>query len=245
MKLKTVIIDDEIKAVGVLRRKLEAWIEDVEIVGTANSVTEGLELLEKEKVDLVFLDIEMRDGSGFTLLRQLPQIDFEVVFTTAFNEYAVQAFKVNALDYILKPIDSAELEVSLKRAMKKRLESNGLEMDRIKELLRSQKVNKLAIKERGKVTFVDVNSLIYLLADGVYTEIYTSDKKKFVTSSNLGHYEKVLDGDGFLRVHRSHLINVDCIKEYLTGDHLVIMNDGKMFPVAKSSRHELNRVLNR
>ena len=243
MILKTAIIDDESKAIGVLQNKLRQWKDLIDLVGTATSVSEGLNLLESQDVDLLLLDIQLRDGTGFTLLKQLPRYNFEVVFTTAYDSYAIQAFKVNALDYLLKPIDSQELDEAVKRAVKKKLENDGKSRDRIRDLIRGQEVNKLAIREKGKITFANIEDVNYLIADGVYTEIYLSGGKKFVTSQNLGHYEEILRDNGFMRIHRSHLINLSRMKEYLTGEHLVVMSDDKHFPVSKSMRKSLSELL--
>lgn len=245
MKLKTIIIDDENKAIQVLRSILGRFSDDVEVIDTANSVLNGLEVIEKHEIDLLFLDIEMRDGSGFTLLRQLPEINFEVVFTTAFNQYAIQAFKVNAIDYLLKPINSDELYESIRRVQKRKALDGKDAYDKLMNVLKDQKVNKLALKERGKITFVDIGNLIYLKADGVYSEIYCKDGEKYVTSFNLGHYERLISEDGFIRIHRSYLINASEIKEYQTNDHQVILTNGTSLPVSKPMRNEMNKLMSK
>ena len=245
MKLRTIIIDDENKAIQVLRNILERFSDDVEVIETANSVKSGLEIIDQHEFDLLFLDIEMQDGSGFTLLRQLPEISFEVVFTTAFNQYAIQAFKVNAIDYLLKPINADELFESIRRVQKRKIIKGKDAHDRLAKLLKEQEVSKLAIKERGKITFVDIKDLIYLKADGVYSEIYCKNGSTFVTSYNLGHYEKLIGDDGFIRIHRSYLINLNEVSEYLTIDHQVVLNNGTMLPVAKPMRKEINSLISK
>ena len=243
MKLRTIIIDDENKAIQVLRNILERFSNDIELVATANSVKSGLEIIDEHEFDLLFLDIEMRDGSGFSLLRQLPEIKFEVVFTTAFNQYALQAFKVNAIDYLLKPINADELFESIRRVQKRKIIDGKDARDKLANLLKEQRVSKLAIKERGKITFVDINDLIYLKADGVYSEIYTKDETTYVTSFNLGHYERLIEENGFKRIHRSYLVNVNEIREYLTNDHQVVLNNGVSLPVSKPMRKEINNLI--
>ena len=245
MKLRTIIIDDENKAIQVLRNILERFSNDIEIVATANSVKSGLEVIDEHECDLLFLDIEMRDGSGFTLLRQLSEIPFEVVFTTAFNQYALQAFKVNAIDYLLKPINADELFESIRRVQKRKIIDGKGAHDKLSKLLKDQRVSKLAIKERGKITFVNISDLIYLKADGVYSEIYTKDDTKYVTSFNLGHYERLIEENGFKRIHRSFLVNVSEIKEYLTNDHQVVLNNGVSLPVSKPMRKEINNLISK
>ncbi|HAW52951.1 MAG TPA: hypothetical protein DCX54_11590 [Flavobacteriales bacterium] len=245
MKLRTILIDDENKAIQVLRNILERFSDDIEIVATANSVTTGLEVIARHEFDILFLDIEMQDGSGFTLLRQLPEIPFEVVFTTAFNQYALQAFKVNAIDYLLKPINADELFESIRRVQKRRIINGKNDRARLTSLLNEQKVSKLAVKERGKITFIEISDLSYIKADGVYSEIYCKNGQKYVTSCNLGHYERLIEEDGFKRIHRSYLVNLSEIKEYLTTDHLVVLHNGTFLPVSKPMRKEINNLISK
>ncbi len=232
MTLKVILVDDEDNALKILKSKIKELDFELKIVGEAQSVQEAIDLFAKNDFDLLFLDIEMRDGTGFDLLEQLDKIDFEIIFTTAYNEYAIDAFKVNAVDYLLKPLDNQNLKDSIERASQRIANSSPDIYDKMSNLLNHQdRPTKLALKERGKVTFIDKEEIIYLKADGVYTHIITK-MEKYVSSSNLGYYEKILKVPYLIRVHRSNIINKNHIKEYYTSEHSVKMSDGSVLPVS-------------
>lgn len=234
MKLNIVIVEDEINAMEMLQRKVEKLSGEIKVTGTADSVESGLKLLKKVDCNLLLLDIELRDGTGFDLIEKLGEVDFEVIFTTAYNEYAIEAFKVNAVDYLLKPINDENLSNAIERANQRVENNNNVMIDQISQLLNNQpEFGKLALKERGKVTFINKKDIICLKADGVYTKI-TTKKSKYVSSSNLGHYESILKDSYFKRIHRSFIVNINEIEEYLTSDHTLKMSDGSMVSVSDS-----------
>jgi len=235
MSLKAILIDDEINALKMLESKLTKLVSHVNIVGKATSVKEGIAVIKEHDFDILFLDIELRDGSGFNLLEHFDEIKFEVIFVTAYNQYAIKALKANAVDYLLKPIESDELVAAVKRAEKRINSASNEVYNRLSNLLNEQQNHKkLALKERGKISFVDTADIIYLKADGVYTEIVTTNYK-YLNSNNLGYFENILNKDIFSRIHRSYLVNVTKIDEYFTADHQVKMSDGSLLPVANSA----------
>jgi two-component system LytT family response regulator len=242
MKMKAIIVDDEKNAVSMLESKINKISEDVVIIGKAYSVKEAFEVISNTDFDLLFLDIKLRDGTGFSLLQQFSEINFEIIFTTAFNQYAIEAFKVSAVDYLLKPINNDDLSNSILRA-KKRLVNKSDELFENLSVLFNQNnqdlPTKMAIKERGKITFVDIDDVACIKADGVYSEIVLENGQKFITSSNLGYYEKLLNPGKFLRIHRSHIINLSKVSEYLTTDHLVKLDSGQSLPVSSHLQKEL------
>ena len=235
MSLKAIIVEDEKNAMNLLKNKINELEISVDVIGSAPSIREAKELIEKKEFDILFLDIELREGNGFDLIESLEKVNFEIIFTTAYNQFAIDAFKVNALDYLLKPIDTEELNQAVHRAQK-RIESKSENIyDRLSDMINSRNSpSKLALKERGKITFVDVDEILYLKADGVYTEIITK-KNKHVSSNNLGYFEGMLNSDYFSRVHRSYIINIKEVKEYFTSDHTVKLSDGSLIPVSGAS----------
>ncbi len=230
--MKVVVVEDELNALETLVKKLELLFPEFDIAGTARSLEEGQKLLQKTECDLLFLDIELRDGSGFDLLESLGEISFEIVFTTAYNEYALDAFKVNAVDYLLKPINNEDLQKSVERVNKRIRNKNPELYDKLTKLINERgTIQKLALKERGKITFIDKKEILYLKAEGVYTEIVTK-RNKYMSSSNLGAHENNLNSEYLKRIHRSYIVNLNEVTEYFTSEHSVKLSDGSIIPVS-------------
>ena len=212
--LKTVIIDDEAKA----RRILESFIGDycpaLSVVGTAPDVVQGVKLIQKENPDIVFLDIEMPGYNGFQLLEFFDEINFEVIFVTAYSEFALKAFQVSAVDYLLKPLQIDQLIKAVEKAEK--IRGSSLIKERLETLkinLEENKIKKIVVPVSEGSLFVDVKDITHLKAEGSYVNIFLKDGNKILVSKNIKDYENQLtEQEGFFRTHRSYLVNVNYIQ---------------------------------
>ncbi len=245
--MKTLIIDDEKIAVENLRFQLIEQEEAFDIVGTANSVKSGLELIEKIKPEVVFLDIEMGDGTGFDLLSSLDEIDFKVVFVTAYDQYAIQAFKVSAIDYILKPLDPEELGHAILK-VKESIGSNE-NKPKIKNLLKNVSISdpfkrRIMVRDSTGIKYPEVSKILYLKADGSYCKVFMNNGDEVVSSKVLKHFVEVLPEEIFMRIHRSALVNLNEVDEFLFKDGgCVVMSNGAEVYVSDDKKKELLAVL--
>ncbi|MGB5364452.1 MAG: LytTR family DNA-binding domain-containing protein [Aureibaculum sp.] len=237
--LKTVLVDDEINALEALEWKLNRYIEDIQII-KCNSPVEAITVIEKEKPDLVFLDIEMPEMDGFTMLQKLSNTNFDLIFTTAHDEFALKAIKVSALDYLLKPVDKDELITAVDKVRASR-KGNQLE-DKLQSLFTNlkDKNDKISIAADGKIYLLDRDDVIMLKSDKSYTTIFLKEDKKIVVSKTLKEVEKKFDYSEFYRVHNSYLININHVKEYLKsmGGEL-IMSNGMSASISRNKKNEL------
>lgn len=240
--LRSVIVDDEMHCRSALKKQLEWYCPEVEVVGEAHSASSGIEIIKKEKPDIIFLDIEMPEGTGFEMLEQLGRVEGHVIFTTAYDEYALEAFKVNAIDYILKPIAANDLEQAVAKA--KTLKIDDMQ-DRLENLLTSLKEDGeasdiVAIPVSDGLEFVNISDIIRCESEGAYCHIYIQDRSKIFISKTLKQMEQKINSNKFIRVHHSHLINIEYIKKYVRGQggH-VIMKDDTVVPVSKGRKDNL------
>jgi len=236
--LKTVLVDDEINALEALEWKLNRYIDDIQII-KCNSPIEAIEVIQEEKPDLVFLDIDMPEMDGFTLLQKLSYTNFDLIFTTAHDEYALQAIKVSAIDYLLKPVDKDELITAVDKVVASR-KGNQLE-DKLQSLFSNlNKSDKINISADGKIYLLDRNDVIMLKSDKSYTTVFLVDDKKILVSKTLKEVEKKFEYPEFFRVHNSFLINMNHVKEYLKslGGEL-IMSNGMSASISRNKKNEL------
>src|SRR5436190_1171499 len=240
--INAVIIDDEPKNVRVLKNMLNEFCPEVSLLGEANDSNEGKELIQRKKPELVFLDIEMPYGNGFDLLNALMPIDFEVIFVTAFDKYMLQALKYSALDYLLKPVNIAELKAAVKHA-ETRIKKNSINQQ-LTVLLENFKkhepgLKKIAIPTADGFDFILIEDIVRCEAQGPYTRIFTKDSKKILVSKPLKEYESLLPDNIFLRIHNSHLVNLNFIKKYNRGrGGYIEMDDGTTLEVATRRKDE-------
>lgn len=245
--LKAIIIDDEQHCIDRLDMLLKEHSEIVKVIKSCSTIAEGKEEIENLKPDVVFLDIQLNNDTGFDLLSQLNQIDFEVIFTTAYDNYAIKAFKFSALDYLLKPID----EDDLKRAIKKLLEKEGLKntSQKIETLFYNFKSEtgqskRLAIPTLNGLVMVDTDKILRLQSDINYTHIFISPSKKITATKTLKYFEELLDTAGFYRLHKSHLVNLSFIESYHKGNGgYVVLLDGSKLEVAVRRKELLLKKL--
>jgi two-component system, LytTR family, response regulator len=245
--IKTVLVDDETDSIRILQRLLENYCPQVSIAGTAGGVETALPLIRETKPDLVLLDIEMAQGNAFDLLNLLQPIDFKVIFVTAFDNYAVRAFKYSAVDYLLKPVDIEDLQEAISRVEKRPDEHTVVQQ--MKMLLENVGVlhlpqQKMAIPTITGLIFIAVQDIIRFEAKGNYTSIYLSQGEPILATRTIKDYEDILPETIFCRIHNSHIINLSRIKKYQKGrGGSVEMEDGSNIEVASRRRDEFLRRL--
>lgn len=240
--IQAVIVDDEPNNINTLQQLLERFCPQVEVTGTARNIQTARQVIEEAKPDLVFLDIEMPYGNAFDLLNSLPSITFEIVFVTAFDNYAIHAIKYSALDYLLKPVNIKELQEAVQKASI-RLEEQDMQK-KISNLLFNLQTPKnylkrLAIPVQEGMVFIHTDECVRLEASTNYTIIHLSNKNKLITSRSLGDFEELLDSNQFTRIHRSHIINHRYVKKYHRGrGGFIEMEDGTNIEVAIRKKDE-------
>ncbi len=240
--IRTVLVDDETDSLRILQRLLESYCPKIHILGTAEGVETALKLIRLTKPDLAFLDIEMIQGNAFDLLNQLLPLEFQVIFVTAFDEYAMRAFKYSAVDYLLKPVDVDDL----RRAVDKVAARMGEKVDlsHIKTLLENVNAiqasqQKLGIPTLTGLSFVAISDIIRLESQGHYTSIFLRNGERVMTTRNIKEYEDLLPAAIFYRIHNSHIINLQKIEKYQKGrGGYVIMEDGSSIEVASRRRQD-------
>ena len=247
--IRTLVIDDEVKARETIIDMLNLFCKDIDVIGEASSVSTGFEMINHHNPDLILLDIKMTDGSGFDLLKKFERIGFYVIFITAFEEFAIEAFKFSAIDYLLKPIDPDELTDSVSN-VKERLQKDNysLQLGTFFENLESSngKTKKLVLKTSDSIHVVSLNEIIRCQSDKNYTHFYTISNGKIVVSKTLKEYEELLTDFGFLRAHQSHLINLNFIKRFDKSDGgVLVMKDNSKVPVSFRKREELMKFFKR
>ncbi len=239
--INSIIIEDETKSRTILQVLIERYTKGISITGVADSKESGIKLIEEVKPELVFLDISMPDGNGFEVLESVQHKDFEVIFTTAHNEYAIQAIKSEALDYILKPINIIELQQATSKAINKihKKENFNHLRKQLTDTSALSQCSKLAIPTLTGHSFVDKNEIIYLAAKGAYTEVICLNGKKHTSSYSLKEYETTLSEKMFFRVHHSYIINLTHIKSYHRGDgNYITLSDNTEIPLARRKKKE-------
>ncbi|MFK8039367.1 MAG: LytR/AlgR family response regulator transcription factor [Crocinitomicaceae bacterium] len=237
--IKAVIIDDIPEAIEVLSADLNEYCSHIEIIGNANGVVSGAKLIKTLKPDLVFLDIQMPDGSGFDLLEILDNTDFKLIFTTASDEFAVKAFKFSAIDYLLKPIDPDDLIQAVKKIEHQVDATDRLEL--LKNNLDTPK--KIALNTVDKIHIVDINEIIRLESNINYTQFFFKDSTKLLVTKTLKEFDKLLSEHDFIRVHQSHLIAKNQITAFLKQNGEIQLKDGTKIPVSTRKKAVLMEMI--
>lgn len=243
--IKAIIIDDIEQARITLKKDLQVYAKDVTVIGEANGVVEGAKLLKMLQPDVLFLDIQMQDGSGFDLLDILKEIPFKIIFITASDAHAIKAFRYAAIDYLLKPVDPDELTAALGKFREQKFSENEkykLLNDSLKNNQRSHE--RLALHTQDKIHIVNISEIIRCESNVNYTEFYFTNGKKLLVTKTLKDFEDLLSDQGFYRVHQSHLVNTKFIKEFIKTDGgYLLMNDGTNVPVSTRKRPEVIKML--
>ena len=234
--LKVVIIDDEPKAIQSLIWELENFCSDVQVLATFTNAVEAKRYLQLHEADCVFLDIKMPEMNGFQFLKFFPVRNFQVVITTAFGHYAIQAIKESALDYLLKPIDTDDLTACIEK-VKSRLYANENIEELMKTVLqRSFNEKKISLHVNGKVYLINPDDIIYCESEGNYCTLYQENSQKILITQNLKFVEDKLPPAIFFRIHKSYLINLNKVKELHKAEELVIMTNGAKIPVSRQKK---------
>ncbi|WCO00659.1 LytR/AlgR family response regulator transcription factor [Psychroserpens ponticola] len=236
--IKSVIIDNEKKSRKTLSNFLQKYCKNVEVLGEADGVSSGIELIKKENPELVFLDIEMTDGTGFKLLESFDDIQFSVIFVTAYSAYAIKAFKISAIAYLLKPINPQELIDAIDKYQKE-IGLKGIH-NKLEVLLGNQSsIKKIAFPTSEGIELVKLNQIIHCEADDNYTSIYLANEKRIIVSKTIKEYDTMLSDFGFFRIHQSHLVNLDYISKFNKNDGgYVVLENGKKLPVSRRNKQE-------
>jgi len=245
--ITAVIVDDEKKSREVLTQLIKEAEIDINILGQADSVEKGFEIINLEHPQLIFLDVEMLDGTGFNLLERFKDINFEVIFTTAYDHYAIQAFKYSAIDYLLKPINIDELKDAIDRAKKtiaKSISVNSQIDVLLSNIQNNSKNKRIAIKGADRIDFVEVDDIVYCMSGSSYTDIVMKDGRTVVATKPLKYFDSMLSVDfNFFRVSRVHLINPIYIRSYKKEKEAVELTKGIEIEVSRRRKKEFLEVL--
>lgn len=240
--MRTVIIDDEPKGRQTLTNFITKYAPGLNLIGEADCVQSGIELIEKQKPELVFLDVQMPDGTGFDLLGQLQYNNFQLIFCTSFDNYAIKAFRFSAIDYLLKPVDPD----TFKAAIAKVTENNQPKLESKLDVLNSNKTNftRIALHSSEGINLVNINDIIRCESDVNYTKFFLKDGYSILVSKTLKEFDSFLSEHGFIRVHKSSLVNINHISKYIKGEGgCLIMSDGAEIVVSRRKREQLLQIL--
>lgn len=247
MTYSCIIVDDEAMAISALRKDIEHTCPELSIIGTANDVADSVELINSLKPQLLFLDLRLIAGTGFEVLQQLNAPLPQVIFTTAYGEYALKAIKFNALDYLLKPIDPQELREAVTKFIVRENQHN-FPQEQLLNLIKNQGVNpetqRLAVPTNKGISFIKIEDIIRLQADGNYSKIYLTSGKRLHVSKTLKDFTAMLEGQNFFRSHASHFVNMAHVANYHNkdGGYLELAN-GETVPLSQRKKSEFMRLV--
>jgi len=246
-QIRAIIIDDEADARDIIRNNLKEYCEGVDLVGEADGVNSGLQVIKQLKPDLIFLDIEMGDGTGFDLLNQLDSVKPQIIFTTAYDEFAIKAFKYSTVDYLLKPIDIDELIDATKKVGIPVSSTNTMLEEKMNLLLQSvekKSFDRISLATINGFQMVDTANIVFCKANGNYSNFYLKSGEKIMVTKIIKEFEQLLSPDIFLRIHQSHIVNLKCVGRYIKGEGgMVVMSDGTELNVSRRKKKELIRRL--
>lgn len=233
---RAVIIEDEVRSRKMLENSLRNYCPQIEVAGFAETVLEGVKVISERQPDLLFMDIDLPDGSGFDILQQLPRPWPGIIFVTAYNEYAIHALRISAVDYLLKPVDPEQLKLAVAKAVSGD-ESAEMQEQKVQTFTENQhagRLNKMVLPTGTGLRFVHIKDIVRLQAEGNYTTFFLAGKSSIIVSRPIKEYEATLESAGFFRVHQSHIINLNLIDRYLKGEGgTVVMEDGTEIEVAR------------
>lgn len=245
MKYKAIVIDDEYHIRQGMELLLGQSCPELNLVGMASSAEEGRKILETKEVDIIFLDISMPEEDGFSFLKSIDAGKYAIIFVTAFEEYALRAFKASAIDYLLKPVDALELKGAVVRAIdvledrKNRPKSNIVYLESLSDLAHNiehpnSSIQRITVPDQFGFKIIDLTKIMYLEADGNYTILHLSGFEKLVATRSLGDFEKILDGNGFFRIHKSCIINLLFLKAYSSYEgNFAELSDGTRLSISR------------
>lgn len=236
---RAIIIDDELESRNTINNILKNFCENISVVGQAGNVAEGIKIISNEKPDVVFLDIQMPDGTGFDLLEKIAPVEFNVIFVTAYDQYALKAIKFSALDYILKPVDPQQLIDAANKIKEPGSDVNTI-THKIQTLLRNKNgFERITLPTFEGFRFINIKDIIRCEADNNYTNFYLNSGEKILVTKTLKEYDETLSGLDFVRVHQSHLVNIKFVDRYIKGDGgTLVMADGSQVDVSRRRKDD-------
>lgn len=235
--IKTILVDDEPDSVETLKLMLAAH-PVVEVVGTFTSSEKALKEIKSLQPQLLFLDVEMPVMNGFELLEKITPFNFNVVFATAYNQFAIKAFRFNAMDYLMKPVNENELKDVIEKVSKKGNLHND-QLQNLKKQLKEGNITKIAIPEHTGVTFIDIKEIVFVEASGNYSSLTLTDKRKMLVTRNLKDIQDVLEEQHFLRIHRQYIANLNLVKSFNRNENILTMISGDSIPVSRNQKQNL------
>ena len=243
--IKTILIDDERKALAILKNKIERLCPNLDVIAETQSPKEAIELIKNLQPQLIFLDISMPEINGFDLLKQFDKPNFEIIFATAFDDYAIEAIKHCAIGYLVKPIDNSDLVAAVNNAAHNIEEKSALQKNKllIENLgVQTFQMKKMVIPSIEGLEFVRIANIIHCEGVDGYTKIHFSNQKSILSSQSIGHFNKLLQNQDFYLVHKSHLINLEHIEMYLNEGYVVLSENHKV-PVSRNKRQDFLSIL--
>jgi two-component system, LytTR family, response regulator len=236
--LKAILVDDEAPANTALQALLEMTCPDVNIVEVCESTAKAMEAIIRHQPDVLFLDIQMPHESGIDFLKRLGKFDFEVIFVTAFNQYAIDAFKLSAVDYVLKPVNAADVTLAIEKVSKRRQEKRKLEQYQILfEHIQGNTGRMMLPNKNGLYEVVRIPEIYYCKADGHTTHFFLTEKRHLITGSNLGEYKTALLAYQFMQTHRSYIVNMSFVDKFNGQDEFLLLKNGQNIPIGKDYKN--------
>lgn len=239
--IRALIIDDEPAAQSGLESILKLFCPQVKVLGVGNGVADGLVKIRSLKPDLVFLDIELGDGKGFDILEQVEDVNFSVIFVTAFDHYAIKAFRLNAVDYLLKPVDPDELIA----AVEKTGQTKKTDYTPLLREVRQADLSKIAVPGSKETIYIELGDIIRMESDNNYTYIHRLNQRPMLVSKTIKSFEGLLPETSFIRCHQRHIVNLNHVRSYVRNEaaHLVMMPDDEKIPISRANRSKVDQLL--
>ena len=247
MSLSSIIVDDEKHSRETLKNLVNEFCDDVQVIDCVENVSQAVHAIRTHRPDIVFLDIELQTGTGFDVLEKIQDLEFDVIFTTAFEQYAVKAIKISSLEYLLKPVDIEELRLAVEKARKKK--DKTLQKKKLENLLANLKqqqlgLNKICLPTSEGVEFVDIEDILYCKAEGSYTLFKLNNNDSLLVSKHLKEFENILSDQYFMRVHNSFLINLKGVKKYIRSDGgYILMTNNDPVSISRSKKDDFLREM--
>lgn len=229
------IVDDDLAAIAALNQEIDLFVSNLTVIGSAQEIETAIQEIERLKPDILLLDIQLKGGSGFDILKNVAWSDFHIIFTTAYHEYAIEAIKAGAADYLLKPVRGEELETAINKiaGSKRSYYANTP----------ANEPEKIVLTSLGEIHLFDPSDIVWCHANGNYTQFHLADGKRVMVSKTMKEIEDSLEQDIFIRVHKSYIVNFQFIKRFLTRDHLIILKDGTEIPVSQRRKANVTKRL--
>ncbi len=250
--LKVLLIDDEQDAIDNMEYLLSNYCNDITIVGTANHVDQAIKLVEEKKPDIVFLDIEMPEKSGFSLLKELPEVNFVLIFVTAYDQYAIKAFEVSAIDYLLKPVEIERLQEAVKRAKETSAKKNinAANIKSLSKQIQEGEITQISVPFKDVYLILKVKQILYIKAEHAYTVIYYQSEanliSSYIYSKNLSYFENLFSSNSmFYRSHRSWIINLNYVEAMIKQENVILMKNLQKIPISRRKIKEFKEFINR